>query len=404
MSAPTYSAGTPEPAAIAPWSAVAAVAIGAFALVTSEFLPVGLLPQIAHDLRITEGQAGLMVTLPGFLAAIAAPLTIGFTGRFDRRHVLAFLIGLLVLSNLLVAMATHVAVLLAGRVLLGIAVGGFWTIGGSLGPRLRHGAEGVRATSIIFSGVSLGTVAGVPVGALIGELIGWRWSFAASSVMALIVLGALAIWLPSIRAESSNGLKQIPAVLKQRTAQVGLLAAVLIFIGQFSTYTYITPFLNQVTHIDAAALSAILLGYGAAGFAGNLFGGWAASRNVRLTLAGTALLIGAPVLLLALTGANAFAAVTWVLMWGIGFGMLPIAMQTWLFSAAPGRLESMAALFVSIAQAAIGAGALLGGLTVDNWGVVATMWLGGALAVTTAVLVHRSQHGRPIPGGVLEAA
>ncbi|MGV8596165.1 MFS transporter [Pseudomonas aeruginosa] len=98
--------GAHAPAAAARWSAVAAVAIGAFALVTTEFLPVGLLPQIARDLHITEGQAGLMVTLPGFLAALAAPLTIGFTGRFDRRHVLMFLMGLLVLSNALVACLT----------------------------------------------------------------------------------------------------------------------------------------------------------------------------------------------------------------------------------------------------------------------------------------------------------
>lgn len=396
--------GAPAPAAAARWTAVAAVAIGAFALVTTEFLPVGLLPQIARDLNITEGQAGLMVTLPGFLAALAAPLTIGFTGRFDRRHVLMFLMGLLVLSNALVASASHIAMLLAGRVLLGVAVGGFWTIGGSLGPRLRHGAEGIRATSIIFSGVSLGTVAGVPAGALVGELIGWRWSFAASSVMAIVVLGALALWLPSIKAESSNGLRHVPAVLKQRTAQVGFLAAVLIFVGQFASYTYITPFLNQVTHIDAGSVSIILLGYGVAGFVGNLLGGWAAGRNVRRALAGTALLIGAPVLLLALTGASALAAVAWVLLWGLGFGMLPIAMQTWLFSTAPDRLESMAALFVSIAQAAIGAGALLGGLAVDSWGVTATMWLGGVLAVVTALVIHRSRHGRPLPDAGLNPA
>ncbi|MFJ1311327.1 MFS transporter [Agrobacterium sp. P15N1-A] len=383
----SISAGHADSKPLASWAAVASIGVGAFALVTTEFLPVGLLPLIAADLGISEGTAGLMVTLPGFLAALAAPMTLGFAARFDRKRVLVSLLMLLVVSNAIVATAQGFAALMFGRVLLGIAVGGFWTIGGSLGPRLRPGAEGPRATALIFSGVSLGTVAGVPAGALIGDLFGWRTAFLLVSGVALLVVAALQFLLPAIRAQKGSGLKQVPDVLRLQRVQIGLTAAVLIFVGQFAAYTYITPFLIGATGIDTGTLSMVLLGYGAAGFAGNLFGGWAAGRNFVFALAGTAFLIALSVAGLLLAGGNTLPAVAWVVAWGFGFGMLPIAMQTFLFTSAPDRLESIAALFVSIAQLAIGLGALVGGLAVDNFGVPSALWLGAASALLTAGLI-----------------
>ncbi|RRN73494.1 MFS transporter [Agrobacterium deltaense] len=383
----SISAGHADSKPLASWAAVACIGVGAFALVTTEFLPVGLLPLIAADLGISEGTAGLMVTVPGFLAALAAPMTLGFAARFDRKRVLVALLLLLVISNAIVATAHGFAALMFGRVLLGIAVGGFWTIGGSLGPRLRPGVEGPRATALIFSGVSLGTVAGVPAGALIGDLFGWRTAFLLVSGVALLVVAALQFLLPAIRAQKGSGLKQIPDVLRLRRIKIGLTAAVLIFVGQFAAYTYITPFLIGTIGIDTGTLSMVLLGYGAAGFAGNLFGGWAAGRNFVFALAGTAFLIALSVAGLLLAGGNTLAAVAWVVTWGFGFGMLPIAMQTFLFSSAPDRLESIAALFVSIAQLAIGLGALVGGLAVDNFGVPSALWLGAASALLTAGLI-----------------
>ncbi|MDH7803770.1 MULTISPECIES: MFS transporter [unclassified Rhizobium] len=260
----SISASHADSKPLASWAAVTSIGVGAFALVTTEFLPVGLLPLIAADLGISEGTAGLMVTVPGFLAAIAAPMTLGFAARFDRKRVLVALLMLLVISNAIVATAHGFAALMFGRVLLGIAVGGFWTIGGSLGPRLRPGAEGPRATALIFSGVSLGTVAGVPAGALIGDLFGWRTAFLLVSGVALLVVAALQFLLPAIRAQKGSGLKQVPDVLRLQRVQIGLTAAVLIFVGQFAAYTYITPFLIGATEIDTGTLSMVLLGYGAA--------------------------------------------------------------------------------------------------------------------------------------------
>lgn len=373
--------------AVASWAAVASVGIGAFALVTTEFLPVGLLPSIAIDMGVTEGQAGLMVTTPGVLAAIAAPATIAFARKFDRKHVLIFLLGLLVLSNLIVATASNFYALMFGRILLGIGVGGFWTVGGSLGPRLRPGPEGARATSLIYSGVSLGTVAGVPAGALIGDIFGWRLSFVLASAVSVLVVLALATLLPSIKPQNSAGLTQVPTVLRSRKSQVGLVAAALIFIGQFGAYTYITPFLNQISHISAGVLSALLLGYGIAGFTGNLAGGYFVGKSLFGTLAAAAALIAISTFGLALTGVSPVFAIIWTLVWGFGFGVLPIALQTYIFSSAPDKLEAIAALFVSVAQLSIGAGALVGGLTVDSFGVSAAMVLGGSSALMTAILV-----------------
>jgi predicted MFS family arabinose efflux permease len=377
------------------WLSVAAVGIGAFALVTTEFLPVGLLPQISRELAISEGQTGLMVTLPGLLAALTAPLTLLWARTFDRRLVLCALLALLAISNVTVVMASDLWLLLLGRGLLGIAVGGFWTIGGTLGPRLRP-EQAAKATSLIFSGVSIGTVAGVPAGTLLGELFGWRVVFSAAAALSVVV--TLLLWrtLPRLPAQAGAGLTMLAEVLRLRKTRVGLVAVLLIFVGQFAAYTYLSPYLINEAGMSAVSLSAILLGFGAAGFVGNLAGGWAVGRSPAWTLIGTALLMGLPMLLLSGAASLAPAVVLLVMVWGVGFGLLPIAMQSWLFAMAPDRLEAMGAIFVSSAQVSIGIGALAGGLAVDHLGVPSALMLGGTLAILTAALILVSQYAAAI--------
>lgn len=377
---------TETPPATGSWAALVAIGIGAFALVTTEFLPVGLLPQIAADMGVTEGRAGLAVAISGLLAAIAAPLTIGVARQFDRRHVLLVLLGMLLLSNLIVAMAPSFAVILIGRVILGATIGSFWTVAGSLGPRLRPGPQAGLATAIILSGVSLGTVAGVPAGALVSELLGWRLAFGASAAVTLSVLAAVAILVPSLVPASARGLKDIAALLKNREIRFGLAGTMVSFVGQFAGYTYITPFLLQAVHIDAVTVSAVLFGFGATGLAGNLLGGWAVGKDVYPALIGTLALLGVSVLMLTLVEAHPVAAVPLILVWGLGFGMQPIVMQSWMFSIAPGELESVQAMFVSAAQASIGTGALVGGLMFDRFGIDSALWLAAATALGTAAL------------------
>jgi len=370
----------------ASWISIATLAVGSFALVTTELLPVGLLPQIAHGIGVTQGHAGLMVTMPGFIAAFAAPLSIVFAAGIDRRKILLGLLAILIASDLVVATSTGPVQLLAGRALLGIAIGGFWTLAGTLGSRLREGAEGTRANAVILSGVSLGTVAGVPAGALVGNLFGWRAAFEGAAGLAALAIISLFALLPSIPAEKNSGLNEVRAVLAESPARIGLAASMLIFVGQFVAYTYVTPFLNQRSGIHGAGLSALLLVSGAAGFFGNLAGGAISSRDIRTSMLVMTTLLGGSVLLLDLTGQSMIAAVALVIVWGFSFGMIPIATQSWLLSVSGGRLEGMQGLFVSLTQAAIAAGALVGGVIVDHAGLSAAFLTGSIAAFLTALI------------------
>jgi predicted MFS family arabinose efflux permease len=205
------------------WLAVLSVALGAFVFVTSEFLPIGLLTQISAGLHVSDGIAGLMVTIPGLVATFAAPLmTIG-AGRVDRRILMLGLTGLLVASNMTSALASDFAVMLAGRVMFGISVGGFWTIAVTLGSRLVPKPMMTRATTIIAAGISIATVLGVPAGTLIAGFAGWRMAFAAVGGVALLSGVAQLFVLPRLPPPAAPGIRQLTHLLRHADARLGLL-------------------------------------------------------------------------------------------------------------------------------------------------------------------------------------
>src|SRR5471032_60913 len=386
---------TPSRAA---WLAVLSVAVGSFALVTTEFLPVGLLPSIAAELGVTEGIAGMMVTVPGIVAAFAAILVTIGVGKTDRRYVIWGLTATLIASNLIVALSHSYPLVLAGRALLGIGVGGFWAIGGALGNRLVPEAWSARATAIIFSGISLGTVAGVPAGAMIGEMVGWRMAFFTASAVSVLVLAAQMWLLPRLPTTTALTFAQLPALLRVQKARLGMLATLLIFIGQFAAYTYVTPFLSQVAGLSAKTISVLLLIYGAAGFAGNLIGGWAVARSVKHALIATGVVMGLSAAAMPLFGATAAGATVLIVIWGLAFGMMPISVQTWMFKAAPDAMESGGAVFVATAQISLASGALVGGVSVDYLGVSSAMVVGGvfALAMAAVIAAWARDDGKPL--------
>ena len=383
------------------WLAVLSVALGAFVVVTSEFLPIGLLTHISDGLHVSAGTAGLMVTIPGLVAALAAPLITVTAGRFDRRTLVLALIGLLVISNLLAAFAPNFVVMIAARVLFGITLGGFWTIAVTLGARLVPAGSVARATTIIFAGISIATVIGVPSGTLIAGLAGWRVAFAVLGGVALLIGVVQLFVLPPLPSPPTPGVRQLVSLLGHTDARLGLLTIAFVIAGHFAAYTYVTPFLKNSPAISPESLSALLLAFGVAGIVGNFAGGSFAARNLRLTLIGTLTLLTAAVMLLPVFGQQLVGAGVLLVAWGLAFGAIPVVLQLWVFKAAPEALEGGAALLVSTFQIFIALGSVVGGRIVDHYGTSAVMIAGGIAVLagigSVALSRHKASTGPAVP-------
>lgn len=367
------------------WAAVASIAFGTFAMVTSEFLPIGLLSPIAADLGVTEGQAGLMVTVPGLLAAIAAPaVTLAARGA-DRRRLLLVLTGLLVAANAVVAAAPNFTVVLIGRVLLGASVGGFWTFGVAVGRRLVNNSDGARATTVILAGISLGTVLGVPLGTLMGDLVGWRASFASVAGLAFTIFIAQALLLPRLQGSEAIALANFAVVLKQRDAIVVFIAGALVSSGHFAAYTYMEPFLTQVPRFSPGEVSWILAGYGVAGVIGTYVGERISEWDVRRGLFLVSFAMALSIVAAAVKGGSPTWAIATVIGWGGAFGAAPVCIQIWTFQAAPGKFEAASALMVTIFQISLACGAFIGGMLFDFAGPRTALAMGAVFCCLCAL-------------------
>lgn len=368
------------------WAAVSAVAAGTFVMVTSEFLPIGLLGTIAQDLGVSEGQAGLMVTAPGLVAGLAAPALTAIAGRIDRRHLLLGFTCFILLANLVVAMAPALPAVLAGRMLLGAALGGFWTFSAAAGRRLVDPVDGDRATALILAGISIGTVVGVPLGTLLGQALGWRSAFMTVGGMTALVLFAQAALLPRLPAVAASGRTRLLSVLRTPLVRTGFVAAALLAGGHFTAYTYLQPLLSSRAGVSGGVLTTLLSAYGIAGVAGTWLAARLAARDLRGTFAGVALLIAGPVALLTVASARPLLAIALVV-WGGAFGMLPVCVQLWLHRAAPAQFESSSALMVTVFQLAVAAGAFGGGRIADWSGVPSAFAAGAIFAIIAAPIL-----------------
>jgi predicted MFS family arabinose efflux permease len=370
-----------------PWLAVVSVTISAAVFCTTEFLPVGLLRYISSGLEVSEGTAGTMVTAPGLLAAIAAPAITVAIGSRDRRLVLWFLSALLVASNLVAMIAPNFPILILGRVLFGIGLGSFWAIGAGLGGRLVSEKLAAQATALIFAGVSIGMLIGGPAGALIGDLFGWRIAFGAAFALSLISLVAQILFLPPLRVKQRVRPRDLLGIVETRAGKVGLIAMLLVLCGQFGTYTYVTPFLAQVSHFDGKTISSILLGYTLIGLFGNFLGGAGAARNVKATFIATMTFFLLSVVCLPTLGEWKLATIALLGVWGLAYGAMPIALQVWMTKAAPEVHEGAMALFVANFQISIALGSFVGGLIVDALGLFNAMYVGVLLAALAIIVV-----------------
>ncbi|MEL1263998.1 MFS transporter [Pseudoxanthomonas putridarboris] len=386
----------PADTAIAPrWAAVASLALGVFGLVTAEFLPASLLTAMAADLGVSEGAAGQTVTATALIGAIAAPSIPLLTRRIDRKHVMLALTLLLVLSNALAALSDSLPLLLVARVMLGVALGGFWSMSAALAMRLVPEHHFARAMSIILTGVSVATVCAAPIGAWMGELWGWRSAFVAAGAVSVVTLAAQLFSLPALPPKANPDLRVLGELLSRPGVRMALLAVLLVISGHFAGFTYIRPLMENVAGLSVGAVSAILLGYGIGGFFGNFVGGYIAGRSERqaIVFGGTLIAVLAASLLLA--GHSSTVTAIAVVLWGFAFGAFPVGFQVWIVRAAPDQAEGAGGLLVAAFQIAIATGAIGGGLLVDHVGAT-----GGPLFAVVAMTLGTLLTLRYGPGAV----
>jgi len=380
------SIGAGDRASPRAWLAVAAAALGIFTLVTAEMLPVGLLTLVSGAFGVSEGQAGLMVTLPGVVAAFASFLVPLAAGSLDRRKLLAGLVALLVVANVASFLAPSFTVLLASRFVVGISIGGFWSIAGGLSMRLVPPASVPRATALIFGGIGAAAILGIPAGTLLGEIGGWRVAFAAVAGLSLVVFVALSVFLPALPPSRPVSVRQLREQWHIAGVRGGLIATFLMVVGQFGAYTFISPSLQTLSGIDAGLIGPLLLGYGAAGLLGNFIAGVFAGRNATRTLLVINIALMTIMVAFALLGRTPIGGIAVLALWGVFWGGVSVSLQNWIMKSAPDTAEAATSLWSAIFNTSIALGAAVGGIIVDWVAIDGIFWLASAFFLMAAAL------------------
>ncbi len=326
-----------------------------------------------------------MVTVPGIVAAVAAPAIMLGAGRMNRRRLLLLLTLLLVVSNLVSAVSPSLPFMLLGRALLGVALGGFWAVAIAVAGRLVEPSKAAKATALIFAGITLATVFGVPFGTFVSTLFSWRVSFAVAAALALIALVAQALTLPSLPSSESLKMRALWAFLSRSNARRSMLLLATVVAAHFTAYTYIAPFLGHQAGFSPSAITAILLGFGLVGMLANFAMAGTITTHLRASLGAVVVLM--VIAQLALPQLQGWSVTLAVLLWGIAYGAIPLGVSSWMQLTSPKLPEASSAMLVTMFQVAIASGSLAGGLVVDHAGVSAVLWLAAAIGALGLIVM-----------------
>ncbi|MNG57808.1 Purine ribonucleoside efflux pump NepI [compost metagenome] len=384
---PRSSSDTPLHNERAYWSGVFAMTLCVFTLIASEFMPVSLLTPISADLAVSEGLVGQGIAISGLFAVLTSLSISTLAGAANRKILLLGMTALMALSGAIIALAPSYFIYMAGRALIGIAIGGFWSLSAATAIRLVPQHRVPRALAIFNGGNALATVIAAPLGSYLGSVIGWRGAFFCIVPVAVIAFIWQLFSLPAMTTDKDA--KRSGTVFRlfaNPVVTLGLAACGLFFMGQFSLFTYLRPFLETVTRVDITTLSLILLTIGVAGFIGTLLIGIFLKSTFYLTL------IAIPLLMAAIAGALiAFGHSVWIVtlllgLWGLFATAAPTGWWTWIARTLPDDAEAGGGLMVAIVQLSIALGSTLGGFAFDHSGYQSTFTISIVLLVIAAAL------------------
>lgn len=368
------------------WIAVVSLSLGSFASVTTEFLPVGVLQEVAASFGISTGEAGLMMTLPGIFAAIAAPGVLIAAGNTDRRIILIALSVLLLISAVLSAWAPDWQIMLFSRALTGLSLGAFWAMGLAVAGKLVEKDKAHKAIATVFAGVTAAMILGVPFGTYISGILGWRSSFTAAAVISLIPLVLQLLYLPGIPAEGKLRPASMLKFLRRQAARKSVLLITLIFGTHFGTYTFLAPLLSG-SGLPESLIIWVLLGFGIAGFAANFVASAFVNRNLRLTMVSAMILMMLSLLIMSVSQSQ-IILIAGVLLWGMAWGALPLCLNISNKIASGELIEAGSVMFTFTAQVSIALGSAAGGILVDYFGTSAEYQVGCIFIIAGVLAVY----------------
>lgn len=376
--------------------ALLALAISAFAIGTTEFISVGLLPLISQDLQIPVTTAGLTVTLYALGVTIGAPVLTSLTSRVPRKMLLFWIMVIFIAGNSIAASATTISMLLIGRIVSALAHGVFMSIGSTIAADLVTEDRRASAISLMFTGLTVATVTGVPMGTYLGQLLGWRTAFVAIVVVGIIALIANLILVP---ANLRRGVKttfgdQLKLVTNGRLLLMFIITT-LGYGGTFVVFTYLSPLLTDITGFSAGTVAIILVVYGIAIAIGNVIGGKLANKNPLAALFSMFVIQAIVLFILFVTVPFKLAGLITIFFMGILAFMNVPGLQVYVVILAerfvPSAKDVASAINIAAFNAGIAIGAYLGGVITDSIGLIHTTWVGGIMVLGAVVLTGWSR-------------
>lgn len=376
--------------------ALLALTLSAFAIGTTEFVIVGLLPTVAADLSISIPSAGLLVSLYALGVAVGAPVLTALTGKLPRKALLLSLMALFTAGNLLAWQAPSYESLVAARILTGLAHGVFFSIGSTIATGLVPKEKAASAIAVMFTGLTVALVTGVPLGTFIGQHFGWRETFLAVSALGVIAFIGSALFVPrNIAHTPPASLLQQARVLAEPRLLLVYAKTAIGYGGSFIPFTFLAPILTDISGFSAGAVGWVMLVYGVSVAAGNLWGGRLADRlgpipALRIVFA----LLAAVLLLLQFTAPHPWLALVTVLLWGaVAFGNVP-GLQVYVVKQAerftPQAVDVASGLNIAAFNLGIAGAAWAGGLIVTHLGLMHTPWIGAVVVLGSLALAHYS--------------
>lgn len=380
---PTQS--SPSSTSVNPWWGVVALALSAFIFNTTEFVPVGLLSDIGATFDMRSEHVGLMLTIYAWAVALASLPLMLVTREVERRKLLVWLFSLFIVSHVVCAMAPNFYVLLLGRLGIAAAHAIFWSITASLVVRISPEGRKGQALGMLATGTSLAMVLGIPLGRLVGSMLGWRWTFALIGVIALAVMLVLMRLLPRLPSKNSGDLSSLPILLK-RPALVSIYVLTIAGVtAHFTAYSYIEPFVERVAQLQPEFVTWTLLLFGGAGLIGSALFSWQGLKRPAMFLLSTLAALALCLLLMRAAALHIGPLLVLVAIWGIVFLCFALAMQSRVLGLASDSTDVAMALYSGLFNVGIGAGALLGSQVGIHMGVAEIGYVGGAIAVLTFI-------------------